>query len=275
MGMGSWGAGADGPSRRYNRGMALNLSSEGVALAEKLGALGYERFRRALSALALSFFAIVYTFLAVNAPEGWGPAFAALGACYLVAFFAVVAEWFWGRWFATGIGWSGLMVALISLVMIGWVPALLIYGAIHALIVLPLAGKSMAARYDLQEDWRKRYRMDDLGVARLRKTITRSAASLPSLILWALGPKDPGQGMLVALLALALVGVGFGGLLRARTWGWLAVAGSAAVALVGGELVGMRSFAGFAGPELAIAFLIAAVAPFTLPALRFLRSRTA
>jgi hypothetical protein len=34
-------------------------------------------------------------------------------------------------------------------------------------------------------------------------------------------------------------------------------------------------FAGFAGPELAIAFLIAAVAPFTLRALRFLRSRTA
>lgn len=253
----------------------MNLSSEGHALVEKLGALGFERFRRALSALALSFFAIVYTFLAVNAPEGWGPAFAALGACYAVAFFAVVAEWFWGRWFATGIGWSGLMVAIISLVMIGWVPALLVYGGIHALIVVPLAGKSMAARYDLQEDWRKRYRMDDLGVARLRKTITRSAASLPSLILWALGPKDPGQGMLVSLAALALLGLGLGGLVRARTWGWLAVAGAAAAALVGGGLFGTRSFAPFARPELAIAFLIAAVVPFTLPAIRFLRARSA
>src|SRR5262249_1209102 len=142
-------------------------------------------------------------------------------------------------------------------------------------IVVPLAGKSMAARYDLQEAWRKRYRMDDLGVARLRKTITRSAASLPSLILWALGPKDPGQGMLVAVAALALLGVGLGGVCGARTWGWLAVAGSAALAVFGGEVLGMRSFAGFAGPELAIAFLIAAVVPFTLPAVRFLRARSA
>ena len=146
---------------------------------------------------------------------------------------------------------------------------------------MPLAGKSMAARYDLQEGWRQRYKMDDLGVARLRKTITRSSASLPSLILWALGPKEPGQGMLLALVALALVATGLGGLVRLRTWGWLAVGTSAVVTLLGGSLLASATFpafafpalSAFAGPDLAICFLVAAAIPFVLPALRFVRAR--
>ena len=73
--------------------------------------------------MSLSFFAIVYFFIAFNTPlPGWEATFLALAACYVVAFFAVVAEWFWGRWFATGLGWSGLMVAIVSVVMIGWDP---------------------------------------------------------------------------------------------------------------------------------------------------------
>jgi hypothetical protein len=242
-------------------------------LAEKLGALGFERFRRALAALSLSFFAILYTFLALNAPEGWGPAFGGLAGCYLVAFFAVGAEWFWGRWFATGIGWSGIMVAIFGMFQMGWVPALAIYGGLHALVVFPLAGRSMAARYDLQEAWRSRYKMDELGVARLRKTITRSAASLPSVILWALGPKDPGQGMLLALAALVLTVAGVSALVRLRTWGWLAVGASAALALAGGHLLGpaVAPLAGSAAPTLAGVLLLAAAIPFAGPALRFLR----
>ena len=99
------GPGADCSSRRYNKAMPLNLSSGVGAISEKLGALGYERVRRAVSALALSFFAIVYFFIAFNTPlPGWEATFLALAACYVVAFFAVVAEWFWGRWFATGLG---------------------------------------------------------------------------------------------------------------------------------------------------------------------------
>jgi hypothetical protein len=256
--------------------MPLNLSSGAGALSEKLGALGYERVRRAVSALSLSFFAIVYFFIAFNTPiPGWEATFLALAGCYVVAFFAVVAEWFWGRWFATGLGWSGLMVAIVSMVMIGgWEPALAIYGLLHATIILPLAGKSMAARYDLQEGWRQRYKMDDLGVARLRKTITRSSASLPSLILWALAPKEPGQGMLLSLAALALVAVGLGGLVRLRTWGWLAVGASAVVTVVGGGVLASATFPAFAGPDLAVCFLVAAAIPFVLPALRFVRART-
>jgi hypothetical protein len=251
--------------------MAFKVPSELSALSGKLGKLGFEGPRRAAAALALSFFVVLYLFLSLNAPPGWGPAFAALSLSYLVAFFSVVAGWFWGRWFATGLGWSGLMVAGISLVMVGWAPALAIYGALHALVVLPLAGKSMAAQYDFQESWRQRYRMDELGVARLRKTITRSAASLPSLILWALGPKE-GQGMLLSLAALGLTIVGLNGVVRLRTWGWLAVAGAAGMAIASDHLGGLSAFE-LAGPRLASALLITAVLPFVLPAVRFLRAR--
>ena len=85
-----------------------------------------------------------------------------------------------------------------------------------------LAGKKMAARYDLQEGWRQRYGMDEFGVARLRKTVTRAAASLPSLILWALGPKE-GQGgccwPLAGIATLLAVAAGLRGLVRLRSWG--------------------------------------------------------
>ncbi len=251
--------------------MAFKLPSELSALRDKLGTLGFEGPRRAAAALALSIFVVLYLFLSFNAPPGWGPAFAALGLCYLVAFFSVVAGWFWGRWFATGLGWSGLMVAGISLVMVGWAPALAIYGALHALVVLPLSGKSMAAHYDLQEGWRQRYKMDELGVARLRKTITRSAASLPSLILWALGPKE-GQGMWLSLAALGLTLLGLRGVVRLRTWGWLTLAGAAGLLLGGADVPGLSAFE-VAGPRLATVLLLAAVGPFVLPAIRYVRHR--
>lgn len=205
-----------------------------MKLLSSLQEFGFAKTRRAVAALGLSFFVVLYSMLALNAPPGWGPAFLALSACYLVAFLGLAADWFWGRWFASGLGWSGFMVAIVSTVMLGWVWPLVIYGALHGLVVALLLGKKMSELYDLQPQWRERYEMDDLGVARLRKTVTRSAASLPSVILWALGPKEPGQGMTHLLLTVGL-GVlaagGLAGVLRMRTWGVLAL-GSAAVALL-------------------------------------------
>jgi hypothetical protein len=257
--------------------MSKGLSS----LLDRLGEIGFERLRRAIAALALSLFVSLYLLVALNAPPGWSAAFLALAGCYLVAFLAVAAEWFWGRWFAVGLGWSGLMVAVASLVMVGWAPPLVIYGILHAVIVLPLSGKKMSARYDLQEAWRQRYRMDELGVARLRKTVTRSAASLPSLILWALGPKTE-VALLGCLAALALTTVGLRGVIRLRSWGILAL--GCAAALVGtlghiggfatespGEIGMLPNVLELVGPTLAFAFLAAAVIPFVAPAVRFLR----
>jgi hypothetical protein len=84
--------------------------------------------------------------------------------------------------------------------------------------------------------------------------------------------------MVLSLVALALVATGLSGLVRLRTWGWLAVGTSAVVTVLGGGLLGSATFhaVGFsavAGPDLAICFLVAAAVPFVLPALRFVRAR--
>jgi len=203
---------------------------------ERINDLGFAKTRRAIAALSLSFFVTLYLLLALNAPAGpeWTPAFLALALCYLVAFVGVAAEWFWGGWFASGLGWSGVMVAVLSMVLVGWNPALGIYGGLHGLIVVMLLGKRVAALYEQQDGWKQKLGMDDYGVARLRKTVTRAAASLPSLVLWALGPKEPGQGMLhgTLLIGAAIAGIaGLTGLIRLRGWSILAL-GTSAVALI-------------------------------------------
>jgi hypothetical protein len=119
--------------------------------------------------------------------------FVALSFCYGVAFFAVVAEWFWGRWFASGLAWSGVMIAIAG---VGRGRLAAAAGDLRG--AAPVRhrradGEKMAARYDMQAAWRERYKMDDFGVAAVQKTITRSAASLPSLIIWALAPKEEGM----------------------------------------------------------------------------------
>jgi hypothetical protein len=255
-----------------------------MELLKRLDEIGFERTRRALASLALSLFAILYLFISLNAPPEWGKAFLGLGACYLIAFFGVAAEMFWGRWFASGLGWSGVMVAVVSLFVVGWTPPLAIYGGVHLLVVLAMMGKKMAARYDMQEAWRARYSMDDFGVARLRKTVTRAAASLPSVILWALGPKEPGQGMLLAgagIVAALLAVAGLRGVIRLRSWGLLAMAGASALLLTSSLIApAMRPL--FSDmplldgiPALGGVLLLTALAPFARPALRFLRERSA
>ena len=265
--------------------MSLQVPPGLAALSARLSDIGFERTRRALAALSLSMFFSLYLLLSLNAPEGFGRVFVALSLCYGVAFVAVVAEWFWGRWFASGLAWSGVMIAIAALVMIGWNPALAIFGGMHLLVVLALMGKKMAARYDMQEAWRQKYKMDDFGVARLQKTVTRSAASLPSLILWALAPKE-GEGMALAVggvAALALAALGLRGLIRARSWGVLALGAAgalvAAFGQVGLDAFAARPFCAFeatycapaAAATLAVACLAAAVLPFVRPVARFLR----
>ena len=94
-----------------------------------------------------------------------------------------------------------------------------------------------------------------------------------AMILWALGPKDPGQGMLLAFAALVLTLAGVSALVRLRTWGWVAVGASAALALAGGHLFGPAAgrLAVAPSPTLAGVLLLAAAIPFAGPAVRFLR----
>jgi hypothetical protein len=246
--------------------------------------LGYERERAAVALLSLSFFGILYFLVALNAPPGWAPVFAGLMICYLTAFLALAAQWFWARWFASGLGWSGFMLGVMSLVMIGWHPSLAIYTVLHGIIVVALLGGKMSSRYELQATWRERYAMDEYGVARLGKAVTRGAASLPTLIMWALAPREGDQMLLLGGLALALAIGGLSGLVRLRTWGLLALSGAAAalmaVAALSSDLTlsvtdvdlptaGLWALQG--SPAIGVAWVSLAVLPFALPVLRYLR----
>jgi hypothetical protein len=254
--------------------MPSSLSGQAKALASRLNEIGFERTRRALAALALSIFISLYLAVALNAPNGLGPAFAGLSLCYAVAFCAVVAEWFWGRWFATGLGWSGIMLGVVALVQLGWTPIFGVYLGLHALVVVALMGTKMAARYDMQEAWRAQYQMDDLGVARLRKTVTRAAASLPSLIVWALGPREgAGMALVGAVAALALASLGLRGVVRMRSWGLLALAGATVVTAGEMGLGFVASPSNGVLPALVTALLATAILPFARPIARYLASR--
>ena len=172
------------------------------------------------------------------------------------------------------------------MVMVGWQPSLAIYTVLHGVIIATLMGQKMAARYELQSAWRERYAMDEFGVARLGKAVTRGAASLPTLIMWALAPRDGDQMLLFGGLALVLAVAGLTGLIRLRTWGLLALGGAAASLLVVATgsshlslnltevdlpTAGLWALQG--SPAVGVAWVTLALAPFTLPVLRYLRQR--
>lgn len=255
-----------------------------AAFSAQLSQIGFERTRRALAALSLSVFVTLYFLVSLNAPDGFGRVFLALSVCYGVAFVGVAAEFFWGRWFATGLAWSGIMLAVAVLVIMGWNPQMAIFGGMHLVVALTLAGKKMATRYDGQEAWRTKYKMDDFGVARLQKTVTRAAASLPSLIIWALAPKEEGMAFAVAGIgALAFAALGLRGLVKMRSWGVLSLAGAGILVAVSGQVgsiqvhgfcancLAVSNLLTFAGPTLAFVLLAAAVLPFAGGIVRYLR----
>src|SRR5262245_14522412 len=126
------------PSGGVGEGLSGSFEAKVRGLHRRLDEIGFEKTRKALAALSLSFFLIIYLMLVLlgATPEGWAAALLAISACYGVAFVGVVADWFWGRWFASGLGWSGVMVTILSTVMIGFVPQLMVYGALHALVVV-------------------------------------------------------------------------------------------------------------------------------------------
>jgi hypothetical protein len=188
--------------------------------------------RKALALLCLAAYATLFALMGLIAmsqiPE-WTACFFAMAACYGVGFFAVAAGWFWGRWFAVGLGYSGLTMAIMAIVATRDLSvAMLVFGAMHGLMAICLLGEKMQAVYEARTDWRQRWKLDDQGVARVRASVTRAASSLPSLILWVLAPRE---GAEVALLALA--GIGLFGLLRGRAWGVLVLGASGFAAIAG------------------------------------------
>jgi hypothetical protein len=253
-------------------------------LGERIGKLGFTHERKALALSLLGLFSSYFLLLTLIArselPE-WLPAFSAMFALYFISFFGVAAHWFWGRWVAIGVGSWGATIAVWGVITTrAFEPALVFLGVTHGLIALLLMGSSMAVHYEGRADWRARFGLDDAGVERLRKSVTRAASSIPAIVLFALAPRQE-AGMVLAALAV----LGLGGLLAGRTIALAALA----VAAVG--TLGLSAFGSFGPldthglflvpvgqlPQLlglyaGVALLIA-VAPFVGPIGRYLRGR--
>jgi hypothetical protein len=207
---------------------------------DALGSVGLVGERKALALLCLGFYTTLFFMIGLSArtelPE-WVAVFAAMTLMYGLTFFSVAAEWFWGRWFATGIGYWGMWMTVMAWVTARTLPpAMIIFGSMHAIIAVCLAGGKMAAIFDAKPAWRERWKIDDQGVIRVRKSVTRAASSLPAVIMFVLAPRE-GQEAL-ALAAFALVVFGIGGVLMRRTLGVLALGAggvaTAALVLIGG-----------------------------------------
>ncbi len=256
------------------------------SFADRLS-IGLAGERKAFALLCLAFYTAFFGLLSLllwNAPpdqpevRAWWGCFAAMAACYGVSFFALGAGWFWARWFAMGLGYSGVTVAFWSVITQRAIdPVILFYGVTHGIILLFLQGKQLTTEFDAKPGWRKTLGLDELGAQRVRATVTRAAASLPTLILIALAPREGAEG----LLAVALGVVGIWGLLRARTVGVLALLAAAPLAVFAAlghaHPACLSARAVLVSPTLihvlalsAGVVLLSATAPFMRPMARFL-----
>ena len=223
--------------------------------------------RRAVAAAVLAFYGILLTIQLVmrGVPPESVPMFTALAALYWTGFFGVVAGWFWGRWFASGLGMFGVVVGVLGMFQMGPEPILIFLAVSHGILPAFLAGEGMAVWFDGRTDWRARFHLDEPAVERLGKSITRAAMSLPYLILWALAPKQGQAELLTGALPLLLGAGGLWAVVRLRTWGVFALAGASAT------LAGAAVTEPGPTPVAAVAtalLLAAAVAPFARPIAR-------
>ena len=218
--------------------------------------------RRAIAATILIFFTFLFGGVAFLAPPELTRAYIALAACYGVGFFALVAGYFWARWYATGVGLFGCLLAGMGMFQMGPEQILLFFGGAHLAAVLALMGQAMRAPFEGQQHWRTKFHMDDHAVNRLGHSVIRASFGLPMVLMYALLPKA-GNALVVGIAAV-LASAGLAGLVRMRSWGVFAIGASAATAIVA---VALGSLAALP----AAAILTAAAAPFAGPVFRALR----
>src|SRR3954451_14443061 len=109
--------------------------------------------RKALAAAVLAFYGFLYTLIAMaGAAAGLGRVVAALAGVYGLAFFALVAGYFWARWYAVGVGLSGVIIAVVGMWQVGTDPPmgtiLMFFGGTHLAATMALWGSAMAQPYD-------------------------------------------------------------------------------------------------------------------------------
>ncbi|MGE3768368.1 MAG: hypothetical protein AB7L94_39325 [Kofleriaceae bacterium] len=238
--------------------------------------------RRALAAIVFAFFFILFFLngLQIGAPEG--NFLFALAGCYGLAFFALVAGYFWARWFAVGVGLFGVIVAAVSLWQVRSDPdmfdavwrTLVFFGATHLTATVMLWGDAMAVPYDGQTKWREKLHMDDNAVQRLGRSVIRAGVGLPFVLAYAFAPKEP-AGSVLAFTALALAAFGLRAVIRAKTWGVIAIglAGTVMFSLAGADLAMGAPEGWVLRPALAGGLLISAALPWLAPMARSFAAR--
>lgn len=228
--------------------------------------------RRALAAAIMAFYFLFYALIAFAGPAPeLTPAFAAIAGVYGLAFFALVAGYFWARWYCVGVGLYGVITAAVGMWQLGAEPVLLFLGGTHLAAAVFLWGHAMSQPYDGQTAWREKFHMDENAVQRLGRSVIRAGVSLPLILLYALAPKPDGASLVLPGAAVLLAVLGLRGLLQLRTWGVLALgaAGALTLGMVGSDVLahGLGSLA--IQPTLAGSMLILAVTPFLTPIARF------
>ncbi len=236
--------------------------------------------RRALAAAVFAFYFLAYGMLVLigMVPPEMNKAFAAIAGVYGLAFFSLVAGYFWARWYAVGVGLYGVITAAVGMWQLGAEPVLVFVGGTHLAATVFLWGNAMSGPYDGQTAWREKLHMDENSVQRLGRSVIRAGVSLPFVLLYALMPKPEAASTVLSLVALLLAGVGFHAVVKLRTWGLLAMgaAGGLMVMLAGTDLWMGASGMYALRPALGGVLLMAAAAPFLAPMLSYLmRSRTA
>lgn len=228
--------------------------------------------RRALAAVTFAFYTLVYLLIAMSGQvPPFARAFYALAGVYGLAFFALVAGYFWARWYSVGVGLYGVITAAVGMWQMGPEPVLVFVGATHAGAALLLWGSAMSETYDGQSAWREKFHMDENAVHRLGRSVIRAGVSLPFVLLYALMPKQGAAEVVLSVAALALTGFGLRAAIRMRTWGVLALgaAGAILVSLGGVDLAAHHL--GAMRPLLGGSLLMLAAVPFARPMLRYLR----
>jgi len=78
--------------------------------------------RRALAAVVFVFWSMIYLVLALAEAAGpqMGRVLYALAGVYGMAFFALVAGYFWARWFAVGLSLYGVLTAVFGIWQRNW-----------------------------------------------------------------------------------------------------------------------------------------------------------
>jgi hypothetical protein len=232
--------------------------------------------RRALAAAIMAFYFLFYGVLAYSqlVPD-FTKAFAAIAGVYGLAFFALVAGYFWARWYGVGVGLYGVITAAVGIWQVGTEPVLVFIGGTHLAATLFLWGQAMSQPYDGQAAWREKFHMDENAVQKLGRSVIRAGVSLPFILLYAFAPKPDAASLVVSLVAFVLAAAGLRGLVQLKTWGVLALgaAGALTLSLLGADVVshGLDAFALL--PALTGGLLIAAAAPFAAPIARFVVAR--